>query len=120
MITPGFVGAQVLLDLLVSLVLLQLSGGADHPFTALLLVPIVLATALSPRWAAVAVGVAVLGFGALMVANSIAHGGSERPGLLHGSCERFSRVCPGVATDFADGRGFGRGRGLRRGRWHAQ
>jgi two-component system sensor histidine kinase RegB len=84
-ITPGFVGAQVLLDLLVSLVLLQLSGGADHPFTALLLVPIVLATALSPRWAAVAVGVAVLGFGALMVANSIAHGGSERPGLLHGS-----------------------------------
>jgi two-component system sensor histidine kinase RegB len=48
--TLGLAGVHLLVDATVLTVLLGLAGGATNPFTTVYLVPITLATQVSPRW----------------------------------------------------------------------
>lgn len=79
--TRGLAGLHLLVDATVLTALLGLSGGATNPFTTVYLVPITLATQVSPRWTWVLAGYCLAGFAALFVLVPLPGGAS--PGLDH-------------------------------------
>ncbi|GEM_PF-1107748 len=68
-------GGHLMIDTTVIAVLLATSGGAGNPFTTLFLIPITLATQISPRWTWGIATYALMGFGLLFtVMPEAAHG----------------------------------------------
>ncbi len=59
-------GLHLVLDVVALTVLLGLTGGAENPFTVLYVVPITLATQVSPRWTWGVAIASVVAFGVLM------------------------------------------------------
>lgn len=69
-------GAHLLVDTVGITALLALSGGAANPFTLLYVVPLTLATVVSPRWTWAVAGASLLGFAGLFLVDRVGgHGG---------------------------------------------
>jgi two-component system sensor histidine kinase RegB len=72
--TPRLAGLHLLVDATALTVLLGLSGGATNPFTTVYLVPITLATQVSPRWTWALACYCLAGFAALFLMQPLPQG----------------------------------------------
>ncbi len=75
-------GLQLVGDIVALTVLIGLTGGAANPFTVLFVVPITLATQVSPRWTWGVAIASVIAFGILL---EFAPGGEMNEHMNHGS-----------------------------------
>lgn len=72
--TQRIAGLHLLVDATVLTALLGISGGATNPFTTVYLVPITLATQVSPRWTWALAGYCLAGFAALFLMQPLPQG----------------------------------------------